>query len=58
MARHSDDPVEHVISFRVNHEEKQLLQKLANEYRCSISDFLRRNLQELATDKESMSQFS
>lgn len=57
MSRHSDDPVKHVISFRVNQEEKQLLKELAREYRCSVSDFLRKNLQELTSERENISQF-
>lgn len=52
MSRHSDDPVKHVISFRVNHEEKLLLKKIASQYRCSVSDLLRRNLRELTAAEE------
>ena len=44
MARHSDDPVRHIITFRVNHEEKMLLEQLAKLSGRTISDFVRRNL--------------
>ena len=45
MARYSDDPVRHVVTFRVNREEKQVLEQLAKESGRSLSDFVRRNLQ-------------
>ena len=44
MARHTDDPVRHVVTFRVNQEEKMLLQQLAKLSGRTISDFVRRNL--------------
>lgn len=44
MARHSDDPVRHIVTFRVNHEEKKLLEQLAKLSGRTISDFVRRNL--------------
>lgn len=55
MPRHSDDPVAHVISFRVNNEEKRMLRELAKRSRCSISDFLRKNLQMLSDADENFS---
>ena len=45
MARHSDDPVRHIVTFRVNSEEKELLEVLAKQSGRSISDFMRRKLQ-------------
>jgi len=44
MARHSDDPVRYVITFRVNDEEKILLEQLAKLSGRTVSDFVRRNL--------------
>ena len=44
MARHSNDPVRHIITFRVNHEEKMLLEQLAKLSGRTVSDFVRRNL--------------
>ena len=45
MARFSDDPVRHIVTFRVNSEEKRVLELLAKESGRSLSDFMRRNLQ-------------
>lgn len=45
MARHSDDPVRHIVTFRVNDEEKKLLDQLAKESGRTLSDFMRRKLQ-------------
>ena len=45
MARHSDDPVRHIITFRINSEEKQVLELLAKKSGRTISDFMRWNLQ-------------
>lgn len=45
MARYSDDPVRHIITFRVNTEEKKVLELLAKKSGRSLSDFMRRNLQ-------------
>jgi len=45
MARHSDDPVRHIVTFRVNSEEKKLLEGLAKQSGRSLSDFMRRKLQ-------------
>lgn len=52
MARYSDDPVKHVITFRVNQEEKQQLEQLAKLSGRTISDFVRRNL-DLLRDEDS-----
>ena len=44
MARYSDDPVRHLITFRVNHEEKVLMKEFAKPSGRTVSDFVRRNL--------------
>ena len=41
MARTSDNPVNHVISFRVNDKEKNELDKLASSSGVSISSLMR-----------------
>jgi len=45
MARHSDDPVRHVVTFRVNGEEKKILEQLAKKSGRTVSDFMRQKLQ-------------
>ena len=45
MARNSDDPVRHIVTFRVNQNEKKVLELLAKKSGRSLSDFMRRNLQ-------------
>ena len=45
MARYSDDPVRHIVTFRVNTEEKKVLEMLAKKSGRSLSDFMRWNLQ-------------
>ena len=45
MGRHSDDPVRHIVTFRINSEEKKLLEQLAKESGRSVSKFMRRKLQ-------------
>jgi uncharacterized protein (DUF1778 family) len=45
MARHSDDPVPHVVTFRVNSDEKKILEQLAKKSGRSLSDFMRRKMQ-------------
>lgn len=52
MARYSDDPVRHIITFRVNCEEKEILDQLAKKSGDTVSSFLRRKLQ-LISDKSS-----
>ena len=44
MARYSEDPVNQIISFRVNEEEKKLIQLLAKGHSVSISILLRHSL--------------
>ena len=44
MSRYSDDPVRHIVTFRVNREEKKLLEQLAKQSGRTVSDFVRRNL--------------
>jgi uncharacterized protein (DUF1778 family) len=51
MARHSEDPVRHIITFRVNSEEKEVLKQLAEKSGRSLSGFMRRKLQ-LIRDRE------
>ncbi len=45
MARYSDDPVRHIVTFRVNSEEKQVLEQLARKSGRTLSDFMRQKLQ-------------
>ena len=45
MARYSEDPVRHIVTFRVNSEEKKLLEQLAKKSGRSVSKFMRRKLQ-------------
>ena len=45
MARHSEDPVRHIVTFRVNSEEKEVLKQLAKNSGRSLSDFMRRKLE-------------
>jgi len=44
MSRYSDDPVRHIVTFRVNREEKKLLEHLAKQSGRTVSDFVRRHL--------------
>ena len=53
MARHSDDPVPHIITFRVNSEEKKALEGLAKKSGRTISDFMRRELRLIKTTNNS-----
>ncbi len=45
MARYSEDPVRHIVTFRVNSEEKKVLEQLVKKSGRTVSDFVRRNLQ-------------
>jgi uncharacterized protein (DUF1778 family) len=45
MPRESKDPVKHIVTFRVNSEEKKILKELARQSGLSISDFMRRQFQ-------------
>jgi predicted DNA-binding protein len=54
MARYTDDPVRHIVTFRVNHEEKRQLEQLAKQSGRTISDFVRRNL-DLLNENEGLS---
>jgi uncharacterized protein (DUF1778 family) len=45
MARHSEDPVRHIVTFRVNSEEKKILEQLAEKSGRSLSGFMRQKLQ-------------
>jgi predicted transcriptional regulator len=51
MARYSEDPVRHIVTFRVNSEEKKTLAQLAEKSGRSLSCFMRKNLQ-LISEKE------
>jgi len=55
MSRSSDDPVRHIVTFRVNSEEKKVLKALARQSGRSISDFMRRQFQAIKDeDREEM----
>jgi hypothetical protein len=45
MGRKSDDPVLHIVSFRVNAEEKQMLERLADDLGLSVSQMVRKYFQ-------------
>ncbi len=45
MARYSDDPVRHIVTFRINGEEKKVLEQLAKKSGRTVSEFMRWNLQ-------------
>ena len=45
MSRHSDDPVRHIVTFRVNSEEKKILKQLVEKSGRTVSEFMRQNLQ-------------
>jgi hypothetical protein len=47
MSRFSDDPVNHVVTFRVNREEKKALESLARKAGCSVSSYMRLRLQNI-----------
>ena len=51
MARYSDDPVRHIVTFRVNSEEKENLKQLVKQSGRTVSDFMRWGLQ-LITENE------
>ncbi|GEM_PF-1866426 len=53
MARHSEDPVRHIVTFRVNSEEKEILEQLAKKSGSSVSGFMRRNVQLINKDEHS-----
>jgi hypothetical protein len=42
MSRYSEDPVKHVVSFRVTTEEKDLLEELVKATGVNVSTLLRR----------------
>jgi len=44
MARPTDDPVRHIITFRVNSEEKKVIKKLAKKSGYTVSCFMRQKL--------------
>ena len=44
MPRHSDDPLQHIVTFRVTSDEKKLLERLAKQAGCTLSDFMRHSL--------------
>lgn len=45
MSRHSDDPVRYIITFRVNGEEKKVLERLAEKSGYTVSNYMRRQFQ-------------
>jgi len=51
MARYSDDPVRHIVTFRVNSDEKKILELLAKQCGRSISDFMRSKVQLISEDE-------
>jgi len=54
MGRHVEFPRYNVISLRVSDEERESLQKIANQLSMSISEMLRSSLQHLSAKSESM----
>jgi uncharacterized protein (DUF1778 family) len=53
MTRHSEDPVRHIVTFRVNSEEKKVLEQLVKKSGRTVSDFMRRNLQLISENERS-----
>jgi uncharacterized protein (DUF1778 family) len=53
MARYSEDPVRHIVTFRINSEEKKILEHLAKQSGRTVSDFMRHNLQLISENKYS-----
>lgn len=53
MARTTNDPVPHIITFRVNSEEKKVLERLAEKSGRTISDFMRRELRLIKASENS-----
>lgn len=47
MAKYSDDPVRHIITFRVNSEEKQALELMAKQSGRSVSNYMRTQFQSI-----------
>ena len=47
MANYSDDPVRHIITFRVNSEEKKALELLAKKSGRSVSSYMRTQFQSI-----------
>jgi hypothetical protein len=55
MARYSDDPVRHIVTFRVNSAEKKNLEQLVKQSGSTLSEFMRRNLQLISESEPSKS---
>jgi hypothetical protein len=53
MPRYSDDPVRHVVTFRVNSEEKKILEQLAKKSGRSLYDLNRCKLQLIKEQEKS-----
>ena len=51
MARHSEDPVRHIVTFRINQEEKKILEQLAKKSGHTVSGFMRFNLQQISENE-------
>ncbi|RLB68175.1 MAG: hypothetical protein DRH08_01680 [Deltaproteobacteria bacterium] len=47
MARYSEDPVRYIVTFRVNSEEKKVLEPLAKRSGRSVSNFMRCKVQSI-----------
>lgn len=54
MGRQVESPRYNVISMRVSDEERESLQLIASQLSMSISEMLRRSLQHLSVEKESL----
>ena len=53
MARYSDDPVRHIVTFRINGEEKKVLEQLVKKSGRTVSDFVRKNMHLISEDEYS-----
>ena len=51
MPRYSDDPVRHIVTFRINEEEKKILDALAKKSGRTISEVMRHRVQTLCDRK-------
>jgi predicted DNA-binding protein len=52
MPSYSNDPVPHIITFRVNDEEKEILRFLAQKSGRSISNYMRNKVQSIRDNEK------
>lgn len=52
MSRNSDDPVRHIVTFRVNSEEKRVLKQLVKKSGITVSEYMRWSLQLISKNEQ------